>query len=201
MNAKIYNYKISKYITGAAYFPAIGLLIFGLGCFVNSNAVYLGVAALVGLFLILTTHHGLEVDVHSKIFKQYLWISGFKQSKSQTYDLIEYAFIQSGKVRQNLDSVAGFNSITIPVYNGYLKFSENAKIHIIQAKDKETVVKRLQVLATDLKLEIVDFTDADCVSIFPKSSVEFQDPAFSFSAPATFLPDRIANSHSPAVRE
>jgi hypothetical protein len=180
MGAKIYNYKTSTYISGSAYFPAIGLLVFGMGCFANSNSVYLGVAALVGLFLILTTHYGLEVNVSSKTFKQYVWIMGFKQYKSKAYDLIEYAFVQSGKVRQNLESVAGFNSISISVYNGYIKFSEEDKIHIIQAKDKETVIKRLQVLATDLNFEIVDFTDADCVSILPKSSGERPDKSFSF---------------------
>lgn len=175
MREKIYNYKTSKYISGSAFFPAIGMLIFGMGCFANSNSIYLGVGALVGLFLILTTHYGLEVNVSSKTFRHYLWILGFKQYKSQTYDLIEYAFVQSGKVRQNLGSVAGFNSIIISVYNGYIKFSEDAKIHIIQAKDKETVIQRLQVLATDLNLEIVDFTDADCVSILPKSAGERSD--------------------------
>ncbi|RDC63775.1 hypothetical protein [Adhaeribacter pallidiroseus] len=180
MGAKVYDYKTSKYISGSAYFPAIGLLVFGMGCFANSNSIFLGVAALVGLFLILTTHYGLEVNVGNKTFKQYLWIVGFKQYKSKAYEIIEYAFVQSGKVRQNLESVAGFNSITISVYNGYIKFSEKDKIHIIQAKDKETVIRRLQVLATDLNLEIVDFTDDDCVSILPKSAGEQPDIFFSF---------------------
>ena len=176
MSPKIYNYKTTHYLSGSAFFPAAGLLIFGLGCFLNFDSVSVGLAALSGLILILTTHQGLEVNVSAKTFKQYFWILGYQRAHLQTYDLIEYAFIQSGKVRQRMESVPGFNSITFPVYNGYIKFSEEAKIHIIQAKDKAVVMNRLQVLATDLNLEIIDFTDADCVSVLPALPKKIKQP-------------------------
>ncbi|QMU29390.1 hypothetical protein [Adhaeribacter radiodurans] len=166
MKPTIYNYKTVNYFSGTTGFMTVVLLIFGI-CLIPTYYFLFGVSTLFLLLIVFTTHYGLEINVRDKTFKQYLWILGYKHSRIQSYDLIEYAFIQSSKVSRTLYSTATSTTFTSRVYNGYLKFSEENKIHLIQALEKESVLNKLHFLARDLKIEIVDFTDADSVSIVP----------------------------------
>lgn len=166
MEKKVYNYKTVKYFSGSSVFIAIPFFIFGVGLLATPYFVF-GIITLILLICILTTHYALEINLTDKTFRHYLWILGFKQTHTQTYDLIEYAFIQSSKVSRTSYSTATSNTFASLVYNGYLKFSDDTKIHLIQSPKKEIVFKKLKILAADLKIEIIDFTDADSVSIVP----------------------------------
>ncbi|PSR52247.1 hypothetical protein AHMF7605_01265 [Adhaeribacter arboris] len=166
MHPKIYGYKTVSYFSGTTGFITVGLLIFSIGLLPTYYFLF-GVSILFLLLIVFTTHYGLEINVRDKTFKQYLWILGYKQSRIHSYDLIEYAFIQSSKVSRTLYSTATSTTFSSRVYNGYLKFSEENKIHLIQASEKEAVLNKLHFLARDLKIEIVDFTDADSISILP----------------------------------
>ncbi|MDQ4138973.1 MAG: hypothetical protein M3142_00465, partial [Bacteroidota bacterium] len=151
---------------GTTGFIPLGLLIFGIGLLPTYYFLF-GVSTLFLLLIVFTTHYGLEINVQDKTLKQYVWILGYKHCHTQSYDLIEYAFIQSSLISRTVYSTTTSATFSSQVYNGYLKFSEEVKIHLIQAQEKETVLNKLHFLARDLKIEIVDFTDADLISIVP----------------------------------
>ncbi len=163
---KIYQYKTIKYFSGSSYLMAVPFFVCGVSLL---NTIYFAFGI---LFLILavgipSTHYALEINVTNKTFRHYLWILGYRHGPVQTYELIEYAFIQSARVSRTLYSTASSSKFTSQVYNGYLKFSDGTKIHLMQARDKETIMQKLELIATDLKVEIVDFTDDYAVSIVP----------------------------------
>ena len=166
MEKKIYRYKTIMYFSGSPYFMAAPFVVFGVSLL---NTIYFafGIVALILAVCIPSTHYALEINVTDKTFRHYLWILGYRHGTTQTYDLIEYAFIQSAKVSRTLYSTASSSTFSSQVYNGYLKFSGGSKIHLVQARQKEAIFRKLQILATDLKIEIVDFTDDDAVSIVP----------------------------------
>ena len=47
------------------------------------------------------------------------------------------------------------------VYDGYLKFSEQEKIHLITKDSKKDLVKKLREISASLKVKIIDYSEGE----------------------------------------
>ncbi len=116
------------------------------------------VIILVGI-VITTTHYRLEVDFSGKVFRDYLWMLGFKIGDEQKFERIEYLFITKSKTSQVMNSQVSSSTVRKDVYNGYLKFSEKDKLHLLTEDSKKDLIKKLEKISKKLNVEIVDYSD------------------------------------------
>lgn len=114
---------------------------------------------IVGVALI-TSHYRLRFDWAKNAYYDYVWVLGLRFGRWEPFDHIEYLFIKKNQMRQNLNSMLSTSTIHVAVYDGYLRISENNKIHLLTSRNKEVVVKKLKALSALLQVDILDYTDA-----------------------------------------
>jgi hypothetical protein len=112
---------------------------------------------LIGIILI-TSHYRLRFDMINKAYLDYIWVLGLRFGTWEKFDRIEYLFIKRNRMRQNMNSMMSTTTIHIAVYDGYLRISENNKIHLLTSRDKEAVMKKLKALSSLLQVGVVDYT-------------------------------------------
>jgi hypothetical protein len=54
------------------------------------------------------------------------------------------------------------------VFDGYLKFSDDQKIHIATRDDKDRLLKKLQPISNQLNIRIIDYTQGEPIVIYPE---------------------------------
>lgn len=144
----------------SSYFPgslrALGVLLL-LNLFIPAHLVVKIPVALFGLILI-TSHYRLRFDWVKKAYFDFVWVLGFRFGTWNTFDEIDYLFIKRNQMRQNMNSMLSTSTLHVVVYDGYLRISENNKVHLLTSRDKEVVMKKLKTLASLLKVDIVDYT-------------------------------------------
>ncbi|MFM8912708.1 MAG: hypothetical protein ACKOE6_07325 [Flammeovirgaceae bacterium] len=147
----------------SAYFPGIfiflGVILVFIGLLVLGTTIIGGLAVLLVSFTIFTTHYRLTVDLDSKSYYDYLWILGIKTGERGTFENIEYVFIKKSRESQTMNSRASTTTIQKEVFDGYLKFSENAKIHLLTKDRKEDLMVEMKVVASKLGTKVVDFSE------------------------------------------
>jgi hypothetical protein len=151
---KTSNYFSSRVIMVGVIFAFSGLLL----VFVN---LVIGLILLLSSVIIFTTQYRLAIDFENKVFHDYVRILGLKNGYKEKFQTIEYIFINSGNSSQTM-SMGRVASTTIhnKVYNGYLKFSEKNKIHLITKDDKKSLYEALTPIAKKLNVEIIDYAAA-----------------------------------------
>lgn len=132
-------------------FVLAGLLI----VFVN---IFIGVALLIVGILIVTTHYRISVDFNNHTYHDYVWVLGIKNGQKGKFDRIEYVFITRSKVSQTLASRATQSTFVRDEFNGYLKFSEDLKIHLRSDESKKDLTNAMQHFAMKFGCELVDYS-------------------------------------------
>jgi hypothetical protein len=148
--------RTGAYFSGAIFYLGIGMILPGLFL----TKVY--PLAILPFFLIsmitLTTHHGLEVDVNAKCYREYVWLLGLKLGQWEIFERMEYIFIKRNKESQTIHSRISSRDLHYEVYNGYLRFSETNKVHVATTRNRESLLKSLKPIAKHLHLEILDYS-------------------------------------------
>ena len=155
---KVVDFRTSLYFSGTIIFMGVLFVVAGFFLFTIRN--FGGAIPLLISVAIFTTHYRIRIDFESKEYFDYLWILGFKNGEKGKFKNIEYLFIKNNKVSQKMNSRASSTTIRTEVYDGYLKFSEEDKIHLITKSNKERLVKELTRIASMLNTRIVDYTEA-----------------------------------------
>ena len=154
---KAYDFKTSNYFPWHIMLVGDGLVIAGL--FALLSAIVIGGLILLMIsILTLTTHYRCGVDFDKKEYQDYLWVLGMKNGEKKKFDTIEYLFIKKSNVRQTMGLRAATTTIQKSVYDGYLKFSETEKMHILTKDSKENLVSKLRPISTNLKIAILDLS-------------------------------------------
>ncbi|MBL7851958.1 MAG: hypothetical protein JNN04_13740 [Cyclobacteriaceae bacterium] len=112
---------------------------------------------LAGIILI-TSHYRLRFDMVRKAYFDYVWVLGLRFGEWGKFDRIEYLFIKRNRMRQNMNSMMSTTTFHVAVYDGYLRISENNKIHLLTSSNKEVVMKKLKALANLLQVDILDYS-------------------------------------------
>jgi hypothetical protein len=160
---KVVDFKTSGYFSGTMIFLGIVLLFTGL--LLLSTSWIVGLIMLVISTVIFSTHYRLKVDFDKIVYHDYLWILGIKHGEHRQFETIEYVFIKRAKVSQSMHLKAASTTIHKDVYDGYLKFSETNKIHLLTADEKSELVRKLKVISDKLNSKIIDYSDGDSKEI------------------------------------
>ncbi|MEO7987964.1 MAG: hypothetical protein ABI663_00380 [Chryseolinea sp.] len=155
---KTSGYFSSTVIVVGIIFSLVGLIL------LLSNIIGGLILLLIGI-VISTTHYRLMIDFDKKIFHDYVWILGLKNGDKGIFEHIEYLFIKKNRVSQNMNMQVATTTIRKEVYDGYLRFSETEKIHLLTKDSKKTVVAKLRELSTMLNVRIIDYSDGEAKEI------------------------------------
>jgi len=157
------DFRTSAYFSPMITFVGGFVGMFGL-TFINTNPIQSSVLALIGLFVV-TTHYRLSIDFEKKVYHDYLWILGMKNGERGNFDKIEYLFIKKSKVSQTMYLRVASSTIQKEVYDGFLKFSEDNKLHLLTKDGKKDLIDKLRKISTALKVKIVDYSEGEPVEI------------------------------------
>jgi hypothetical protein len=157
------DFKTSPYFSGIFIFLGIFLALIGLPLLFTS---IVGAMILLLLSLIIfTTHYRLSIDFDTKTFHDYVWFLGFKNGEKGKFEQVEYVFVKKSAISQKMQLKAANSTIRKEVYDGYLKFSEEEKIHLLTKDNKQDVVKKLREISTMLNVKIIDYSRGEADEI------------------------------------
>jgi hypothetical protein len=153
-----HDFKTSSYFTGMPFIVGFILTPIGFILLFSPKIIIGGILLLAGI-IILTTHFRVAIDKGKKEYSEYISLLGMKVSKElHSFDQIQYLFIKTKKVSQTLNSRASSRTIQKEMYDGYLKFSEDDKVHLMTFENKGALLKRLRPIARLLSTKIIDYT-------------------------------------------
>lgn len=163
---KVFNFRTSNYFPATAVI--FGAILLPLGVAVLFAKVVAGVAILAIGVLLLTTHNRLQIDFENKTFQDYVSILGFLKSGEQgQFDTVQYLFIKTNRVSQTVNSRISSMTVEKMVFDAYLKFSDDDKIHIATKDNKDNLLKKLRPISNQLNIQIIDYTEGEGVVIPP----------------------------------
>lgn len=159
------DFKTSNYFSGMPYL--LGFVLTAVGfMLLFSPKILAGLILLLAGITVLTSHFRLSVDLNKMIYTEYISLLGMKVSKElHRFDEIQYLFVKKSKVSQNMNSRVSTHTIQKEQFNGYLKFSENDKVHLMTYDSKNAIIKRMRPIATLLSTKLIDYTIENPVEI------------------------------------
>jgi hypothetical protein len=109
---------------------------------------------------ILSGSEGTEIDKAAKRYKEYNSFFFIKSGENVAYSGIEKIFINTSKSKQRMYTAHTMHgSVYENVdYNGFLKFNDGTKIHVLRKRRKEDLLKALEKIASFLDVQIEDNT-------------------------------------------
>ena len=155
----VINFRTSGYFHWYYYIIAIIFLPTGLALLVSQWMI--GVVLLVLSILILTTHYRMEVNFRNKTYHDHLWILWMKKGEKKSFEKIDFLFIKSGHVSQTMHYKSLSSTVEKTVYDGYIQFSVNDKVHMLTKDDEEVLYYRLEKIAAQLGVEVKDVTEVN----------------------------------------
>jgi hypothetical protein len=159
------DFKTSNYFSGMPFVLGFVLAPIGLILLFSPKFV-VGLILLSTGVAILTTHFRLTIDHGQKKYSEYISLLGLKVSREfHSFDHIQYVFIKKTKVSQTLNSRASSRTIHKEQFDGYLKFSEDDKVHLMTIENKSNLLRRLRPIADALRIKIVDYSSENPIEI------------------------------------
>ncbi len=153
----------------AGYFSTtviiVGVIFSLVGLVLLASNIIGGLILILGGTIVFSTHYRLMIDFDKKIFHDYVWILGLKSGDKGKFDRIEYVFIKKNRVSQNMNMHVATTTIRKEVYDAYLKFSDEEKIHLLTKDNKKDVLAKLRELSTMLNVRIIDYSDGEAKEI------------------------------------
>lgn len=132
------------------------MLAFGLLLLFVKLSIGLGLIAL-GL-VISSTHYRLYIDLDKKVYRDAVWFLGMKFGQPVTYERIEYIFIKTSKESQRMNVRVATTIIHKTVFDGYFKFADDKKLHILSRDSREQIMRKLQPIADAMSIPVMDYT-------------------------------------------
>jgi hypothetical protein len=152
------------------YFPSRfiwgGVALAAVVAFMATYFYLLGIMALIGGVLVFTTHYGLEIDLTTRQYQEYTCVLGFRIGEKIKYDSIRYLFIKDVKLSQTFNSrFLNSSTITFKEYRGYIKFSNEEKLHCLTNKNFDALVIDLKERAKQMNIALFDYTSGHPVQL------------------------------------
>ncbi|MFD2246387.1 hypothetical protein [Pontibacter ruber] len=72
---------------------------------------------------------------------------------------IDFLFLKKNRYSQTIESRASMATFKREKFDGYIKLSNNIKLHLLQKDNKEKALKELEQIAQDLHAELRDLTE------------------------------------------
>ena len=139
------------------YFPfhfiALGAGLLVVAVFVVIESPILSFVLFIAGLLFTTTHYRLKIDMKNKIYKDYLWIFGFKKGPEVRYGHIELLYINELDVASGYGVVTRVNIVDV-VYKGYIRLDDNTAIFFGESKNEDKLLHKANNLASTLGMKV-----------------------------------------------
>jgi hypothetical protein len=155
----VFDFKTAVFFPRRIVFTGV-LLVFAVLLSVLKSLV-LGLIIFLACVIIYTTHYRLRIDYTKKIFFDYVWILGLKNGDHGKFERIEYLFIKKSRVSQKMNHIVGSATLQKEIYDGYVKFSDQEKIHLMTKASKNVLLEKLRVISDKLKVRIIDYSEGE----------------------------------------
>ena len=147
----------------ADYFPwtfkFVGILL-GIGALVAlTKLILVGVVLVIVAAILLSTNYRLSIDQANKQYKEYLWLLGMKRGDWLPFEQIDYLFIKKKYASQKMNMESLSNTVRKPVYDAYLRFSEDHKLFVGSYENKSMIINKLKPVADQLGVDLVDYDE------------------------------------------
>ena len=153
------DFKTAPYFSGIFIF--LGVFLLSVGLLLLSTKIIASFILFFFSLIILTSHYRLSINFDTKTFHDYVWFLGFKNGEKGKFERVEYLFVKKNTVSQKMQLKAANSTIRKEVYDGYLKFSDAEKIHILTKDNKKDVLAKLQEISGKLNTKIVDYSKVE----------------------------------------
>lgn len=153
------DFKTAPYFSGI--FILLGVFLLSVGLLLLSTQIIASLILFFFSLIIFTSHYRLLIDFDTKTFHDYVWFLGFKNGEKGKFERVEYLFVKKNTVSQKMQLKAANSTIRKEVYDGYLKFSDAEKIHILTKDNKKDVLAKLQEISGKLNTKIVDYSKVE----------------------------------------
>lgn len=152
-----FNYNTQHYFPNnvkiiGILFLVSGLIVFTLGYYLPSILFLF-----LGMFIFIT-RYGIEIDIEKKKYTDYLSLFGFKNGQSKEFQTIESIYLNEGMKTTKMHLRGHATTLSKKEYNGYIKFSEDQKIHLLSSEKKNDVEKLLNQMCSDLNITLSDYS-------------------------------------------
>jgi len=151
------DFKTSGYFPG--HIMLLGILLVFIGLPVMFVNPIIGLILWFISLIIFTTHYRLSIDQDNKVYHDYLWILGFRSGEKGKFNTLEYIFIKKSNISQTMRMRVASSTIQKEVFDGYLKFSDQHKLHLLTLDSKENLINKLKFMATLLKTTVIDYSE------------------------------------------
>jgi hypothetical protein len=146
------------------YFPlgfvAGGAVLFAFGLLIVFVQLWVGVILILIGLVTISTHYRLSFDLSNRTYRDYVWFLGVKVGPSTTFRTIEYFFIKTGRESQTMNMRVVSSTMHKDVFDGFLKFSETDKLHVLTRDSQEAVLRKLMPMSQALNVPIMDYTQS-----------------------------------------
>lgn len=150
------DFKTQFFFPGGVVFAGVVLIV--VAPLVLFSQLAPGLMVLFGGLIIATTHVRVSIDLHQKIYREYIFFLGLRVGKSERFHELDYLFVRKTKVSQRLASRASSATVHSERYEGYLHYDGDVMLHLFSQGKKAKVVDQLNKLSTQLNLRVVDKT-------------------------------------------
>jgi hypothetical protein len=140
-------------------FNFLGILVTLAGFFLFLDGNFGGIFLVPAACITLLSFNGVEVNPVKKIFRNYVWIMGFKFGKSESYNDIEKLFIVS-QIFQSVyySRVSTSSTIRVREFTGYIEFSNGEKLKLTSGKSHNKTLSKMKKYAEILNSPLDDIS-------------------------------------------
>jgi hypothetical protein len=139
-------------------FIAFLILLFALALIMDRTV--LAIVLLIVSGFVLTGSEGTEIDIAENTYREYKSFFFIKSGPMLKYSGIEKIFVNTTKTKQEFYTAHTTKSSVFEnvEFNGFLKFDNGTKIHLLRKRKKTDLVKALEKISTMLKVPLEDNT-------------------------------------------
>jgi hypothetical protein len=150
------DFKIKNYLPFFFVVLGVGLMVGGILGIAEKTFLCLFLF-LIG-FILVSTQSRLEINFDKKYYREYVWTLGLRWGEKIKFDQLQYLYLTKSKKSVVYGQTYKNHYVTGAHFNGYLKFSENEKILVVDGSSRDSVLKRLNQINSKLGLELKDYS-------------------------------------------
>ena len=139
-------------------FLTVAAVILVMALFTMAARPILSICLILVSGLVLTAQEGTEIDKSMRRYREYKSFFFIKSGRWMNYKQVEKIFVNSSKSSQRLYTAHTTKSSIFENidYNGFLKFSDNKKVHLLKKRKKAELLKALNPIARFLEVPVED---------------------------------------------
>ncbi|GGG07871.1 hypothetical protein [Pontibacter amylolyticus] len=157
MSATRHSYHTGHYFSASA--RALGWLTTTLAITMIVNGSVAAYAFLPTAIITQFTHYRTEFDLAQMTCREGVRFAGITLGEMLPLAGIDFLFVKRNNYKRVSESRGSMSTFQFECYDGYIKLSDDVKLHLLQRKTKEQAMQEMQQMAQDLQAELRDLTD------------------------------------------